>query len=492
MSLVLGIASAACIAYPTQPLTAAITAGNAVYQQITYDNVLVFTFLICIGIIIEVMRATGAIDAYIAYIRRVIYTPFRAELATLLGAFGFFLDDYLNAFTLGAIMGPLYDTLGIPRVKLAYMINAIVPSLCIVIPATTWAAMILSQLHVAGIGDPSYVLNDPFTTYIRVIACAIYPICSIATAYYITFTRASFGLMRTHEHTHDTRANTNTQASSCHELDTTSLIEFMIPIIIFIVSSFLSFIYSGNGAIIGGTNTMLTALQNANSFFALGVSSLISACVSIIYFYTRHMITQQEIITVVRDGYVLMQGSIIVLTLAWSLSDILMGELPTASYLANLVTANLSAHFLPVIMFILSSIITASTGSAWGTIALMVPLTTQLLISMAPTALPVYLETIAYAYPTLAGVLAGVIAGGHFSPISDAMIVSSASSRASHIEHVTSHIQYSIAPLIGSITGFWLIGYIPFGYAGSTGIALAISLSITLGITTLNNRIWRA
>ena len=492
ISLILGILSAAFIAHPTDPIAAGSTAITTVYHQITtWDNIIVFAFLICIGVIIELMRQTGAIQAYTARIQNTISTPFRAQLSTLLGTFGFFLDDYLNAFTLGSIMAPLFDRLNISRTKLAYLINATVPSLCIMIPATTWTAMIISYLRVTGIGNDAYIPNDPFFTYLSIIIFAIYPILSIATAYYMVLTQTDYGFLASEQQANATH-NASQDSESSEQSNHISSLECIMPMAIFIISSIISFLHSGSATIIGGSNPLLTALQDADALFALFTGAALSAVISSIYFYHSRHITQKQIGSVIKNGYLLMQGSLCVLLLAWSLSSILTQELNTAEYLANMFTANIAMTWLPLVIFLLTTIITASTGSAWGTIALMVPLTVRLLLETAPDTMPIYLETISYAYPTIGAALAGSIAGGHFSPISDATIVASTSSGASHIDHVKSQMQYSIPPLIGSLCAYGVVGYLDMSYYMLAATTITIGAGVAWATNMICKIIWRA
>ncbi len=492
-SLILGIISAALIAHPTAPITAGTSAISAIYRQLTStDNLLVFTFLICIGVIIQLMQTTGAIQSYVARIRQYIYTPLRAEIATLLGSFIFFLDDYLNAFTLGSMMAPVFDRLRISRTKLAYLLNATISPLCILIPATTWTAMILSQFNVAGIGSQQYIPNDSYATYLYSIALAIYPIMSIFTAYYMTITQSSYGLLSKETQSPTLQKNTTQHTSHSQEHENTSLIEFTLPMLIFITSIIISFLYLGDAALIGGSNTFLTALQTADSSLALALAAGISTLISVGYFYRKKRISAENIPSTAYSGFMLMFGSLCVLTLAWSLNDLLIYTLHTPEYLAEVFTANITNNLLPLVIFILTTIITASTGSAWGTLALMIPLTARLLLRIAPEEMPILLEQIPYAFPTLSAVLSGSIAGGHFSPISDATIVASTSSGAHHISHVTSQIQYSIPPFIGALSGYTIICMYDMTYNMTLLTCLGTGTFVTYAMILITTRVWRA
>ena len=67
-------------------------------------------------------------------------------------------------------MRPITDKFAIPRAKLAFLIHSISTPLVILIPISSWAAMILGQLDQAGISinntNNTKVMVDPFLAYL--------------------------------------------------------------------------------------------------------------------------------------------------------------------------------------------------------------------------------------------------------------------------------------------------------------------------------------
>jgi tetracycline resistance efflux pump len=136
----------------------------------------------------------------------------------------------------------------------------------------------------------------------------------------------------------------------------------------------------------------------------------------------------------------------LVLLLALSLGAVAR-QLGTGVYLAQ-ATAGLlpPAVFLPLV-FLVSAGIAFSTGTSWGTFAIMIPIA-------VPAAQALGMPPEAF----LAAALSGGIFGDHASPISDTTIIASMASATDHIDHVRTQLPYaliaaSVATVAYAVTG---------------------------------------
>ncbi len=114
-------------------------------------------------------------------------------------------------------------------------------------------------------------------------------------------------------------------------------------------------------------------------------------------------------------------------------------ELGTGIYIAEITKGWLSPSFVPFTIFIVACVIAFSTGTSWGTFAIMIAIG----VPMAQT-----LD--ANLYLTIAAALGGGVFGDHCSPISDTTIISSMASACDHIDHVKTQLPYALTA--GSIT----------------------------------------
>ena len=168
------------------------------------DHIYTFAFLILLGIIIGLVTHTGGLEAYSNWLKKKLNSATKTQTIALLLSSLFFLDDYLNCLTVGSIMKPLTDSYRIPRVKLAYILNSLSGPLCVLIPATSWVATVLTQLQVAGISTDVIdnnisVIADPFFTYLRSMPFFIYPIAAVISTIFVIRKQISFGPMHKQE-----------------------------------------------------------------------------------------------------------------------------------------------------------------------------------------------------------------------------------------------------------------------------------------------------
>lgn len=498
ISLILGIISASLLAFDFA-LIPALSNSISTVMSVLRDagNIYLFLFLICLGIIIEIMTHIGGITAYTKKLRTLVTTRRSAESMPLLLSWLFFLDDFLNGLTIGAIMRPLTDKLRIPRIKLAYLINSVSSAMCLIVPATTWVAMILGQMESAGISDKlsdnPLIFADPLKTYVLTIPYLLYPIVIILAAWFVVQAGISFGLMHEQEVIAQETGNvfggkSPRKAEGDFGKKEGSIAGFLLPIGSFLGMVILCMLYSGDAAILGGSLDLVPALKNADSTWSLFFASATTIALSLAVFIPQRLLSASEINQSIKNGFSTMKMSIVLLALAYTFSAILRNDLQAGTYLANLICGSLPLFILPVIVFAVATLTTAATGSSWGTIAILTPLTINTLAALALGENMIPLSEIPLFYPVFGALLAGSCAGAHFSPITDSTVMASTSTGSYHMDHVKSHISYALPVLIGTTVGFVLLGLLPSTQPLlSWGISMLSSIGISFGILMLCN-----
>jgi hypothetical protein len=134
------------------------------------------------------------------------------------------------------------------------------------------------------------------------------------------------------------------------------------------------------------------------------------------------------------------------LLLAWSLSSVTK-DLHTADYLASLISGTVAPAYFPMLVFVLGAIISLSTGSSYGTFAILMAI-----------AVPVGFELDASMYLTIAAVLSGGLMGDHVSPISDTTVLASVGANCNHLDHVTTQAAYAGLTGLVTILAYWMAG----------------------------------
>ncbi len=497
-ALIVGILSASYIATDFNILNSVNLSFNTVLEQSNLNYFLndgeslehfyTFGFLLFLGIIIALITHTGGASAFSKIIQKKVYTKKNAESISLCLSTTFFLDDYLNNLTVGCIMRPITEKFKIARAKLAFLLDAMTTPLCVIIPATSWVAFILSQLDISGISEKitptTRIVADTYNVYLNSIPFMLYPITLICSAWFIVRNEISFGLMAKHEkiaiETGNLFGENNQEKSTIPECKTeSSIFDFIVPISSFLLSIVFVLLYSGDWNVFGGNNTFLQALLKANPFLSLFIASLFSLCISFIYAFSNKRINIQDSKIIIKDGFDLTKNSLIVLLLAWTFGYILENNLYTGKYLANLLLSILPKFALPLTIFVTAIAISAGTGSAWGTMAILFPLSIPMVLAFENLTSPAQLDHIISLFPIIGSLISGTIAGGHLSPISDSCVVSSTSAGVAYIDHFKTQLGYISTSIIGSIMGFIIIGVF-----ATTNKVILIPMALLISIVT--------
>ena len=212
-------------------------------------------------------------------------------------------------------------------------------------------------------------------------------------------------------------------------------------------------------------STLFDAFGNTDAGTALSLGALASLIFAFIYFMCRRVLSFRDFFDCIGPGVKSMVPACIILTLAWTISGVCRDLLGTGPYVAHLVeTSGVPVQILPALIFVVACLLAFSTGTAWGTFGILIPI----IIAICEVAAPELLIT------TLSATLAGSVFGDHTSPISDTTILASTGAQCNHLKHVATQVPYAV-----TVAGCCLVGYIIAGLTGKMGFG--ISTVITLG-----------
>ncbi|MDM8128037.1 Na+/H+ antiporter NhaC family protein [Paraclostridium benzoelyticum] len=411
-----------------------------------------------------------------------------------------FFDDYANSLIVGPIMRPVSDKMNISRERLAFIIDATAAPIAGLAIISTWIGLEVGLINDAfsGIG----LNNDAFGIFLQTIPYRFYNILILAFVIITIILAKDFGPMRKAEikakqsdfNNLDTKHNDSIQSELEPKVGVKlSIWNAIIPIGTLIVTSLIFFYYSGYTSIVNGDNIELQnlmvkspwsflsikeAFSSADASVALFQSAIISSIVAILMAVSKKIFKVSEAIEIWIDGMKSLLMTAVILILAWSLSSVIK-DLGTAKFLVTLLSGSMPAFLLPSVIFILGSIISFSTGTAYGTMGILMPLAIPLAHSINPD--------ISFIVISTSAVLTGAIFGDHCSPISDTTILSSMGAGCNHIDHVKTQMPYAL--FVASITV--LFGYIPAGLGISIYIVIPISIiAIFIGVQLFGKKVY--
>lgn len=455
--------------------------------------------VLCIGGVINLVGKMGGAKAIAEALANKANSSKSAQIISWLLGILVFFDDYANSLIVGPIMRPVFDKMNISREKLAFVIDATAAPIAGLAIISTWIGLEVGLIHEAfsSIG----VNVDAFGIFLRTIPFRFYNILILVFVLISALMVREFGPMRKAEYVSFRKDNITTDEldQGVEELDDMapkdgvklSIWNAIIPIGVLIITALMSFYYSGHKAIMAGDDAALIAAVSASPFsfdtirecfsasdasVALFQSALFASIVAILMAKFKKIYTISESIEVWIDGMKTLMITGVILILAWSLSSVIK-EVGTAKFLIHYLSGSIPAFLLPSIIFVLGAIISFSTGTAYGTMGILMPLAIPLAHSISPD--------MGYVVVSTSAVLTGAIFGDHCSPISDTTILSSMGAGCNHIDHVKTQMPYSL--FIAAITV--VFGYIPAGFGLPVVIVLPVAIiAVALGLRIIGKR----
>ncbi|MBO6148462.1 MAG: Na+/H+ antiporter NhaC family protein [Lachnospiraceae bacterium] len=422
----------------------------------------IIIFLIMLGMIVVLMEKSGGSAAYGRFAQKRIKSKKASLLATTILGMLIFVDDYFNCLTVGSVMRPVTDRYRVSRAKLAYIIDATAAPVCIIAPISSWAAAVNSYVpEDSGInGLQLFMSTIPFN---------LYALLTLFMVVYTSVRGIDFGEMARHERNAEkgdlftSHAGEFEKGEKITRNDRGHVLDLILPILILIFSAIGAMIYTGYQE---GAVNIQDAFANCDSEISLIFGTFVTLVFMLISYVPRKIVSFKEYVEGFGTGFQLMIPAISILTFAWTLKGVTQA-LDIRTFVSNMVgSGSFAAALVPVIMFLISIFIAFSTGTSWGTFAILVPIVIS--IFSGPDDLQMMIISVS-------AVLAGAVCGDHVSPISDTTIMSSAGAQCFHMNHVSTQMQYAFVS-----TGCCVIGYIVAGFTKNWLISLGLGLVLLI------------
>ena len=456
--------------------------------------------VLVIGGVINLVAKMGGAKAIAEALAKKAKTAKSAQLITWFLGICVFFDDYANSLIVGPIMRPVADKMKISRERLAFIIDATAAPIAGLAIISTWIGLEVSLISEGfqsiGVEASGFLQTIPYRFY-NILILAFIVITIITLREFGPMRKAEISARKLKDLTNEEVAVTSSHMDELEPKEGVklSIWNAIVPIGALIISAIVAFYYSGYSSIMAGDDIAIKAIVTnsplsfkailevfaaSDASIALLQSALFSTVVAIVMAVWKKIFTISEAIEVWIDG---MKGLIItgvILILAWSLGSVIK-ELGAAEYLVEALNGAIPAFLLPSLIFILGAIISFSTGSAYGTMSILMPLAIPLAYKINPE--------MSFVIVSTSAVLTGAIFGDHCSPISDTTILSSMGAGCSHIDHVKTQMWYAL--FVAAIT--ILFGYIPAGFGLPIYIVLPMScVALFIGVMIFGKKVEEA
>lgn len=444
------------------------------------DHVMIIVFTLTIGGMVKIISANGGMQGIVNWLLRRAHGPRSGQFMTFIMDLCIFFDDYSNTLMVGNTMRPVADKLRVSREKLAFIVDSTAAPVVAIAFVTTWIGAELSYIQ-EGI-DVIGLEASAYSVFVNSLKYSFYPLLTLCFVLMIIHSGRDYGPMLKAEREARTKvvSDSNSQDNSnkqAHGIDA------LLPLLTLIFGTIIGLFITGYDSAIwqdtshGFFTKLSETIGEANSYLALIWSSIVSLIISVIMTLYRGTLTFGKIMDEMVDGFKVMFNAVLILTMAWSIA-LVTKHMHTAEFVsAILLKLSLSPYIIPALTFLLAALIGFSTGTSWGTMAILYPLILPASWMLCQNQGLGVDATMPLFYSVVASVMAGSVMGDHCSPISDTTIMSSMASGCNHLQHVKTQMPYALT--VGAVALF--IGVLPTSLGLPSWLAFLMALAI-LGI----------
>jgi tetracycline resistance efflux pump len=428
-------------------------------------NTRTIIFSALVGGLLAMVQRSGGVEGFIQTTNRWLETleqhkwgkaPVVVQLLAFITGILLFVESSISVLTVGALYRPVFDRLRISREKLAYLADSSSAPSCILIPLNAWGAYIMSLLAQQGFENSLSVLWSAFPYN-------LYPILAIVMALVIILSRKDLGPMRKAELrtrnegkvlNDDAKPVVDTEVLMMAPLEgvTARSINMVLPIAVMVLMMPLMLFYTGwqameGQAALNSYRDIITIAGKGSGSSAVLYAVLAALLAGMLLYRAQGIMRLREMVDLILKGIGGLMPLALLMLLAFAIGQVCR-ELGTGLYLAEVATQWISPGLVPAILFLVSGAIAFSTGTSWGTFAIMISITVPMADALGTN-----------LYLALGAALGGGIFGDHCSPISDTTILSSMAAATDHIDHVRTQLPYALIPGGIALAAYLLLGF---------------------------------
>lgn len=443
ISLILGIWLGWTIIHSWNPIQGLIQTVNSLIDVFKdADNTRVILFSAMIGAIITFTQYSGGMKGFVNWVvgKGLVRTRKKGGLLAWFLGLIIFIESSICVLISGAVSRPIFDKLKISREKLSYILDSTSAPKCVLIPLNAWGAFVIGLLAKQQVEQPVKFLlaSIPFN---------FYAIFALLLVLIVILTGKDFGPMKKAEHRVSVEnkllrdgaeplVSTDVVAMEAKKGIPPRAINMVLPVATMVVTMPIVLLITGKGNLMEGSGSI-------SVLWAVILGLVIGA----VAYRAQRIMKTKEITDVFMKGVGGLIPVAALMMLAFSIGDT-CDALGTGPFVAQAVKSTLNPGLIPSVVFIVSCFIAFSTGTSWGTFAIMIPIAVPMIniIGLHPGIM-------------IAAVLGGGVFGDHCSPISDTTIISSMASATDHIDHVRTQLPYALMAGVLALFFFLIFGF---------------------------------
>ncbi|MGB0184424.1 MAG: Na+/H+ antiporter NhaC family protein, partial [Opitutales bacterium] len=372
-----------------------------------------------------------------------------------------FFDGLANTMLVGRLLRSAADRAGVSRVKLAYLADVTGSAVACLAFISTWIAFQLAMIR-EGYAALGLEVNA-YALFFKSLPMNFYCWFALVLALVSVFRGFNPGSMGRSERAACRDANplvgeaqpsSGTKGAWLGAIVPIGVLAFSVPVLTYWMGaeSLWPISLSKFATAYAAAEQHVPLILVASSVLA----SLVAAAF-LCFGKTGAAVKQAAVGRVFLGGVRDLLGPLAILLAAWMLGAVIT-ELGASAVLSSLLGERLPLASMPALIFLAGALISFSTGTSWGTMAVLMPLSIPLVFGMAGE-LP-DLEREHYIVAAIGAVFSGAVFGDHCSPFSDTTIVASIAAGVEPLDHFRTQLPFAgIAGLVALLCGFLPLGY---------------------------------
>jgi len=318
-----------------------------------------------------------------------------------------FLDDYLNSLTVGATMKAVTDRFRTSRAMLAYVVDSTAAPLCLLVPISSWGAYFASLLEQNGVAAE----GEGLSVFIETIPYLFYPMAALLIVPLVALgVIPLLGAMRAAEDRAEASGDLGVvedQALAVEETGRGGMSVFFFPIIAMVFFT----VFPSTDLLRGVIAGILMTFAYYVFLRVMPLGELFDTCIEGV----KSMV---PVLAMLLTLFVFIEAN---------------DRIGLTPYVIEAVTPFMTAQLLPVVVFVTVSLLSFTTGSNWGVIAITMPIAFPLA------------QNFGVSIPLVMGALFSASAfGSHACFYSDSTVLSAQGAGCTTHEHAITQLPYAL------------------------------------------------
>ncbi|WP_028116993.1 Na+/H+ antiporter NhaC family protein [Ferrimonas senticii] len=341
--------------------------------KVMSDPTIAWLILVCggFGALIALLVRTGGAMAFGRLAIKFAKGPRSTLLMTFFLGIIIFIDDYLNALTVGSTMKRVTDKFKVSREMLAYVVDSTAAPVCVLVPLSTWAVffgglLVDNGVAAEGQGIAVYMQAIPYMLYawcalliVLLVIAGVIPAIGPMKKAQLAAAQGKPALEQVdldQVQTSDEYAMKAIEEEFANADSHGKLHNFLVPIAL---------------------------LVGFTVYFDIDVlmGLLATLAITIPFYLLQRLMTLAEMMDQMIDGFKSMLPAIATVCASFIFKDV-CDMLMLPQYVIESLTPYMTAALLPAVVFVSMAMLAFATGSSWGVLAVSIPIVMPLAYSV--------------------------------------------------------------------------------------------------------------